>query len=250
MRNKTLLTLLSVVLVLSLFSFTSCSGESDPTVPQSTTPETSTPETDDGGWGGYVPPIRFDTLEDLASSCSEENEEEIYSELSKEGATKRVIGNAKYFITKFQADNIAVPCLNGNAMTFRSIALFAKDHFKLPALWFNPTVATGENLYINYTYLPSDILENINELTISEIVKRIGPLYPNLDKIPDNYDKVYIQDIQLKDLVVSALVYEYKNDIRNSYRFVYGEKLVEVRGNPEVWDEEWFASLSFEGYNK
>ena len=57
-------------------------------------------------------------------------------------------------------------------------------------------------------------------------------------------------NIKLKNREVMALVYEYKNDNRDSINFVYNDLLVEVRCDTQVWNEQWFAGLSFDGTDK
>ena len=64
------------------------------------------------------------------------------------------------------------------------------------------------------------------------------------------YEKIYNRNIKLRNCEVAALVYEYKNDNRDSINFVYGDFLVEVRCDSQVWNEQWFAGLSFDGTDK
>ena len=59
MKNRILLCLMSVVLVLSLFSFTSCNGESDPTEPSA--PVSTTPQSTVPGGVSFDTPHEYDT---------------------------------------------------------------------------------------------------------------------------------------------------------------------------------------------
>ena len=112
-------------------------------------------------------------------------------------------------------------------------------------IFFHPKVSTGENLYIHISYIPEDILKSQENLTASEVKKALSPNSANIDNLGDAHKNIYEKTIRLADREVTALVIEYKEDKRNRTYFVYDDLLIEVRDNPEVWDEEWFSALSF-----
>ena len=87
-------------------------------------------------------------------------------------------------------------------------------------------------------------------MTASEVIKELSPNAPNINNLGKQHKNIYNCDIKLSNREVTALVYEYKNDNRNSIKFVYDGLLVEIRCNMQVWNEQWFAELSFDSINK
>ena len=104
----------------------------------------------------------------------------------------------------------------------------------------------GENFYIKITCLP-EIFKNSDNITASLVIKELSPYSPNVDKIGTQHKSITNKQIKLADCEVTALVYEYKTDSRNSVVFVYEDMLVEVKCDQSVWNAEWFSSLSFKG---
>jgi hypothetical protein len=111
-------------------------------------------------------------------------------------------------------------------------------------------VSTGENFYIKITYLPDVILESETSPTASEVIKKISPSSPNVNNVGKGYEKIYNQNIKLRDYEVEALIIEYKTDNRESIKFIYKGMLVEVRCDMDLWDEQWFSELSFGAFEE
>ena len=201
-------------------------------------------------------PLAYDTLTDMSYFISPDNEEKIYDQFSKEGVEEKTIVNVKMFIKKIQSENNIVPYLNSNPIEFRNkegysnILLVASETFKLPWIFYYPVVSTEANFYIKITYLPDSIFENNNAPTASEAIKELSPNSPNVDNLGEQHKKIYNKMIRLSDREVTALICEYKTDSRNSTFIVYDDMLVEIRSDPEIWDEEWFTSLSFGGFQR
>ncbi len=120
--------------------------------------------------------------------------------------------------------------------------------YGLPCIFYRPSVSTGENYYIKITYLPDEIAGQ-KDKTVSEIIKELSPNAPNLDNLGNQHNNIYEQEITLADRDVMALIYEYKNDSRNSTIFVYDDVIVEVRSNPNEWTKQLFSDLSFGALN-
>ncbi len=204
--------------------------------------------------GEYFSPLNFDSFSQLKSAVSEENDDIIYKMYSDAGTNEKQMDKLKAFVEKFRTQKVIVPHLNGDVVKLRdkkdfsNISLFASELYSLPWVWYFPEVSTGENFYINITYLPDDVLQTHKASTASDVIKAISPDSPNVDKMGEYHKAIYNKTIKLLDREVTALISEYKDDNRNSMMFVYDDMLVLVRYNPEIWDEEWFSALSFDSY--
>lgn len=126
---------------------------------------------------------------------------------------------------------------------FSSITFFVSELYGIPWIAYYPKVPTGENFYIKMTYLPDGV---DTSLTASEVIKHLSPNSPNVDNLGERHKSIYGRHLKLLDREVTALVIEYNDDSRNSTIIVYGDLLIEFKGTPEVWSDEWFADLSFE----
>ena len=197
----------------------------------------------------YIYPFRYDSFSDLEKAIN--NEKKLYSELSDMRASDEITANFKAFVEKYQSQGVIVPYWNGkkielrNEEGFSNISFFPSELYNRPCIFFHPKVSTGENLYIHISYIPEDIIKSQENLTASEVKKALSPNSANIDNLGDAHKNIYEKTIQLVDREVTALVIEYKEDKRNSTYLVYDDLLIEVRDNPEVWDEEWFSALSF-----
>lgn len=156
------------------------------------------------------------------------------------------------FVDRVNSDrSFPQPMLDGKPIPYRNeegfsnITFFVSELYGLPWIAYYPEVSTGENFFIKITYLPEGI-EDKNALTASETVKMLSPNAPNVNNLGERHERIYERKIKLRDREVTALVCEYKDDRRSNTSFVYGDLLIEVRSTPEVWGDEWFASLSFE----
>ena len=129
-----------------------------------------------------------------------------------------------------------------NKEGFHNITFFVRELYSLPWIWYFPSVSTYENFYIGVTYLP----EGITDSSASDAIKSISPNSPNVNNLGEQHKNIYERQLKLYDRTVTALVIEYKEDARNSVFFIYGDLLILVRCNPDVWRDEWFARLSFE----
>ena len=204
----------------------------------------------------YLMPFGYDSFADLLNAVSKENEEKLYDFSIYYPTPESVIALFKSFVAKLQVDGITIPYINGNEIELRNkkgfsnIALFMCELYNLPWIWYFPKVSTGENLYIQITYIPDNILEKFEIPIASDIIKEIAPNAPNVDKFSDSYNAVYNKELQLGDRTVVALVYECVSDKRDYTYFVYDDFLVMVRNNPEVWTDEWFRTLTFDFFNE
>lgn len=199
----------------------------------------------------YMYPVNYSSLSELAQSIQKENESELYSVFYEDPDDKKT-EKFRGFVTKLQEESIPVPCLNGKIIDFRgkegfpNISLFASESYDLPWICYFPSVPTGENFYIKVTFIPDEIISDKGDtLTASELIKKISPDSPNLNNIGDYYDNIYEKKLTLEERDVTALVMTHKTDQRNATMFVYSNMLVEVRGDPEAWSDEWFSTLSF-----
>ena len=92
--------------------------------------------------------------------------------------------------------------------------------------------------------------EKQRNMTASEVIKELSPNSANIDNLGAQHESIYNKQMKLNDREVTALVIEYKEDARESIFFIYDDLLVLVRCDSDVWSEEWFADLSFAGYQK
>ena len=197
----------------------------------------------------HIYPFRYDSFSDLEKAIN--NEKKLYSELSDMRASEEITANFKAFVEKYQSQGVIVPYWNGkeielrNREGFSNVSFFPSEEYDQPCIFFHPKVSTDENLYIHISYIPEDIIKLQENLTASEVKKALSPNSANIDNLGDTHKNIYEKTIRLADREVTALVIEYKEDKRNSTYLVYDDLLIEVRDNPEVWDEEWFSALSF-----
>ena len=156
------------------------------------------------------------------------------------------------FVDKVNSDrSFPQPMIDGKPITYRNkegfsnITFLVKELYSLPWIAYYPQDSTGENSFIKITYLPESI-ETDNDPSTSAVIKQLSPNSPNVNNLGTRHKNIYEKNIKLRDREVTALVCEYNDDPRNNTAFVYGDLLIEVRGRAEVWNDEWFASLSFE----
>ena len=198
----------------------------------------------------YAYPLDYDSLGEFKNSMCEENAEKIFAKFAREGMPDEELDTFRSFVEKLRAQNIPAPYADGSAIELRkedgysAISLFVSEAYGLPWIFYHPKVSSGENFYIKITYIPETISEKQKNPTAAEVIGALSPNAPNLNHLGESHENIYNQQIKLRDREVTALVYEYKSDKRNSTVFVYGDLLVEVRCDPAVWSDEWFASLS------
>ena len=159
------------------------------------------------------------------------------------------------FLEKIEANrSVPQPMLDNKSITYRNkegfsnITFFVNELYGLPWIWYFPTVSTGENFYIAITYLPDG--ERQRNMTASEVIKELSPNSANIDNLGKQHENICNRQIALGDREVTALVIEYKEDIRDSIFFVYEDLLVMVRCNSDVWSDQWFSTLSFDTISK
>ena len=158
------------------------------------------------------------------------------------------------FVEKVAADGaFPQPMLAGEPMAYRNqegfsnITFHVSELYGLPWIWYYPSVSTGENFYIAVTYLPD---ETQASRTASEVIGEIAPNAANVNHLGDQHESIYEQPLTLRDREVTALVMDYKNETRDCIYFVYGDLLVLVRCDPNVWTAEWFSALFFDGISR
>ncbi len=220
-------------------------------------PESSTDSRDyaDTPAPDYIYPLHYDSLLDFDSSIKKENEEKFYAIFS-EKVKEEKLDELKLFVAKLQSKKIIVPCLSGKVVDFRNkegfsnISLFASESYGLPWIFYYPNVSTEENFYIKITFLPDSVLEKQKNPTASDVIKELSPNSPNVNNLGEQHKNIYNQELKLSDREVTALIYEYKTDNRNSTIFIYDDLLVEIRSNPEVWSTQWFSALSFDCFDE
>lgn len=211
--------------------------------PQSTVPHDTS--------GIYQTTFDFDSYEEMMTAFREQSPSA--STYTIQGLKRTLDESYSHFVDKVNTDNFfPQPLLDNKPITyqnkkgFSNITFFVHELYGLPWIWYFPSVSTGENFYIQITYLPDNIA-NQGNLTASEAIKALSPNAADIEK---QYKNVYNQKIKLYDREVIALIYEYKDSSRNSTFFVYDNLLIVVRCNPEVWSAEWFCKLSFKNYKQ
>ncbi|MBQ9080577.1 MAG: hypothetical protein IJY27_05850 [Clostridia bacterium] len=206
----------------------------------------------DGNENAENPPnstFGFDSYEEMINAFSSKKQN---SEGYSIQGLKRLMGEPyAHFVDKVNSDkSFPHPMLEGKPITYRNkggfsnITFLGNELYNLPWVWYFPTVSTGENFYIAITYLPD--VERQRNMTASEVIKELSPKSANIDNLGDQHESIYNKQMKLNDCDVTALVIDHKEDTRDIIFFVYGDLLVLVRCNPEVWTEDWFADLSFD----
>ena len=212
----------------------------------------SSPENDPD----YIQPLRYNSVDELKNAISKDNIGQLYAKYSVTELPTEKANELKENINKIQAQGVFVPCLNGKMVELRNkdgfpnILLFVSEAYGLPWVWYFPGVSTGENFYIKITQLPNNISHKQNSLTASEAIKELSPNSPNVGNLGEEHKAIYNLPLHLLDREVTALIYEYKTDNRNSILFIYDELLIEIRCNPKVWSDQWFSALSFDSQKK
>ena len=198
--------------------------------------------------------IEFNSFDDLQKALNAQNENTIYSYFSEQHIDSKQIDNVRVMVNTIRMRNNIVPYLDGERIELRNedgfgnITLYSSEKYQLPCIFFHPKVPNGDNLYIKITCIPDEFLGGQEPITASGFIKKTSPGYPNIDDFGSYCKNVYNTSVVLRDRVVIAMVYEYKNSNRNSTMFVYDNLLVEIRNDPEVWGEKWFSALSFGGF--
>ena len=201
-------------------------------------------------------PLHYNSVNELKKAISQENIEQLYAHASTAELPPEKANELKENVRKIQAQGVIVPCLNGKATELRNkdglpnISLFISEAYGLPWVYYYPFVSTGENFYIKITRLPNHVTPQQTLLTASEAIKELSPNSPNIGNLGEQHKEIYNQRLRLLNREVTALICEYKADNRSSIMFIYDELLVEVRCNPKVWGDSWFAALSLDYLNE
>ena len=205
-----------------------------------------------GNDADYIYPLHYNSVDELKNAISKENVDQLYAKYSISELPAEKANELKGNVNKIQTQGVIVPCLNGKAVELRdkdgfpNISLFVSEAYGLPWVYYYPSVSTGENFYIKITQLPNNVLHKQNILNASEAIKELSPNSPNVGKLGEQHKDIYNQALHLLDREVTALIYEYKTDNRNSIIFTYDELLIEIRCDPTVWSDQWFSALSFD----
>ncbi len=217
---------------------------------QSTITDTTIQETNP-----RIYPLSYSSFADWKGAISPSNRVSLYEQLTKNGMEIDQINNVEFFIEKLNSQNAAVPYLRNDVIKLRNkegyptITFYFSELYGLPCLFYHPEVSTGENFYIKIIYLPDVIIESettpVSSPTASDIIKKISPNSLKVNNPGEQDEKIYNQNIKLRDYEVEALIIEYKTSNRESIQFIYEGMLVEVRCDMDVWGEQWFSNLSF-----
>ena len=238
---------LSIVLalVLCLLSLSGCAAFSDWRGGSSNQDVDATPDRANSTFG-------FDSYQEMIAAFDKNDSSESASAIWE---LKGTLGEPyTRFVEKIAADGaFPQPMLGSEPMAYRNqegfsnITFHVSELYGLPWIWYFPSVSTGENFYISATYLPD---AKLTGMTASEVIGEIAPNAANINHLGDQHEGIYERPLTLRDREVTALFVDYKNDTRDCVYFVYGDLLVLVRCDPNVWTAEWFSALSFECVSK
>ena len=243
-KGKRIAALLSAAVFLCLL-FAGCASVS---------PDASSEPEGGGAASSSVLYAGFRSFGELEAAFRAEGEDGLPSLFAGQGADRAQAEAVEAMIEAALRRNNVVPYLDGekvelrNEEGFSNVTFFAYEKYELPCVFCHPKVENGENLYVTVTCIPEHFLKDPDWSTASDLVKKMSPGYPNLDDFGTRCKAVYNKNVKLRDRDVTAMVYEYDTDKRNSTIFVYDNLLVEVRNDPEVWGEDWFSKLSFGGF--
>ncbi len=194
--------------------------------------------------------VSYDTLQELQRSIKYDYGEEQYAAMA-DAEGQEIADNLRHFIDALRAEDVPVPCQNGqpielqNEDNFSNITVFLNEAYDLPWIWVFPAVSTGENFYIQYTPLPAGFQA---DTPITEVLDQLAPSRATKDnfKLFEHLRSVSEEPLILKNRTVTVQRTCYRDDSRDTLQFVYGDLLVIVRCDPEIWTDDWFVTLSFE----
>lgn len=238
--------ILILLLAMTCISFCACHTSEQPDTP----PAENATKTPGSPVSPAVYPLEFASWKELQNAFAPQNENNLCSYFSEQGAENKKLENIRAMVGKIQSGIPVLPCLDGNLIELRNetgfpnVVLFPSELYDLPWLWYFPA-CSGKNFYIQIACLPDGVLEKDSAPTASDVIKKLSPGSPNLNNLGMQHKAIYQQELKLRDRTVTALITEYKSSSRNSIAFVYGELLVIVRCDPAVWSPEWFSALSF-----
>ena len=198
--------------------------------------------------------MEFNSFDELEKALNSHTEDILLSYFIDCGVGNEQVETIRAMAKAIQLHNNIVPYIDGKRIELRSeegfsnITMYSSEKYGLPCIFYHPTVSNGENLYIALTCIPSDLLRNQELSTASDLVKIMSPGYPNIDNFGKQCKAVYNKKVRLRDQDVTAMIYEYNADKRDSTIFLYENLLVEVRNDPEIWGTDWFSTLSFGGF--
>lgn len=233
-----------ISMILLAICFSSCQNTTNnQSQSQSTDKNTNVPSLSSRVYG-------FNSYEELSNVFSENNNNIIKNE-------KALYGD-KYetFVNMLTEDEtISIPKLNGQNMDLRNrdgydnIIILVNELYRLPWIWYY-CLYNGENVNIHLTYLSlfDNNENNLNEMNFAELLKSIMPEAPNVDNYSNysNYKNAFVSEIQLSDKTVSALVYEYNDNTKKTFLFIYNELCVLVDAESSVLTNAFWERFSIE----
>ena len=193
----------------------------------------------------YNYPVEFSSLDELSETIIN-GFDDFYSNIDDQ----EIISQFDSFVDRIKKTGIPFFCYDENAFELsKDIMFFFTGSFNLPWIWYYPKNNADENYYIKVTVLPEDIINSINNLSVSDAIKTISPSFINVNNYAelDFVDKVEDVIMPLKDRTMHCLRYSFNDDAREWHVFIYDNLLFFVVGNPEVWTEDWFSHFSI-GY--
>lgn len=235
MKKSILVTLSALLLTASLLC--SC-GESAPLISDAPPPDSTV--------------YSFDSYDELTGALAGSNEK---GETLREERPHYGNEYSKLLDCLSDTKNLRIPMLGGEKLPLRnekgyhSIALFTKELYGLPWLWYY-CVCAGSDVTIKLLYMSSaGDISVTPELSCSEVLKRIYPDAPNTDNYTSfsSYKNVYQTDIMLSDRTVSALVYEFSDSSSVTASFIYDDIFVSVKAESVVLTDGFWSGFSLGG---
>lgn len=198
----------------------------------------------------------FDSYQDLIQALTQKSSPE-FSRLRGEQENYGKVFEKTLSNFASEEIKVVVPQINGSPIPIRDkngyakVSFLTSEHFNLPWLWYH-CVVEDHNLDVKFSYV--SVLENSEVNSASSYYKVQQLIYPDAPS-PENYDKyesykvIYEKEIILKDgITVTAMVSEEKDRPRSYVDFYYDGMLVTLRGDNELFTEDFWRSFSIAKY--
>ena len=189
-------------------------------------------------------PYEFDTYDELKDAFSKGNSKSIIqSEKSFWGI------EFKRFVETITENNLLkLPKVCGELLPLRDndslpkIDVFKMELYELPWIWFHGEI-DGKTVRVKIAY--PTYVEVDEQMDASQILQLIYSEALNVHNYQESeyYENVYLEEIQLKDRTVSAVVFDYADRKGDSFCFYYDGFWISIYTDFKVDDKEFWANF-------
>jgi hypothetical protein len=171
----------------------------------------------------------------------------------------KVPGRFRRFVeTVRERQAVWIPCYDGKVIPFINDKNYQKICINSAMVWETPEIAyvcsfradSSDFSPITTYYIEKEWAEKGKSEGVSAMFDQYCPGAPTVSnwQLDKNNKIIYERDLKLRGETVKAMFRERKDDIRISVSFVYDNILVQIRANPDLITDEWFANFHLEEY--